>query len=77
MFNKRDLCEEIGNFFGTFYEDVSGLLVIDNGETTYTYTTEDELLEDWLSTLIEADEDTGDGYWTDVIEFIQNYIVNY
>ena len=41
MINKRDICEEIGNFFGTFYEDISGFLVIDDGETDHLYTDED------------------------------------
>ena len=77
MFNKRDLCEEIGNFFGMFFEDIAGQLVIDTGEQEYVYRDENELLEDWLSTLIEADEETGDDYWSDAIEYIQNYIVNY
>lgn len=71
---KRDLCEEIGGFFGDFYVDVSGLLVIDNGSEEFTYKTEDELLKDWLPTLIESDEETGDGYWEDAIEYIQEMI---
>jgi hypothetical protein len=72
MLDKRDICEEIGNFFGVFYEDVSGFLVIDDGETDHTYTNEDELLLDWLPTLQEADVDTGDEYWADIIEYILN-----
>jgi hypothetical protein len=75
MLNKRDVCAEIGNFFGTFYEDISGFLVIDDGETDHLYSSEDELLKDWLPTLIEADEETGDDYWYDIIEYIQNYII--
>ena len=43
---KRDLCEEIGGFFGDFYVDISGLLVIDNGKEEFTYQNEDELLRD-------------------------------
>ena len=76
MVNKRDLCEEIGNFFGTFYEDVAGLLVIDDGETDHLYSSEDELLKDWLPTLKEADEETGDEFWADVIEYIEDEILN-
>ena len=75
MLNKRDVCEEIGNFFGTFYEDLSGFLVIDDGETDHLYSSEDELLEDWLPTLIEADEETGDDYWADIITYIKEEIL--
>lgn len=75
MTNKRDICEEIGNFFGNFYEDIAGFLVIDDGETDHVYATEDELLQDWLPTLIEADEDTGDDYWADIIDYIQSEIL--
>ena len=76
MLNKRDICEEIGNFFGTFYEDLSGFLVIDDGETDHLYSSEDELLKDWLHTLIESDEATGDDYWSDIIEYIKTYILD-
>ena len=72
MIDKRELCEEIGNFFGTFYEDVAGFLVIDDGEVDHIYTDEDELLKDWLPTLQEADADTGDDFWADIIEYIQD-----
>lgn len=68
--DKRAICEEIGNTFGEFFEDVSGFLVIDNGDEEYRYNNEDELLKDWLPTLQEADADTGDNYWADVIEYI-------
>ena len=74
MLNKRDICEEIGNFFGTFYEDVAGFLVIDDGETDHVYADENELLKDRLPTLQEADADTGDDYWADIIEYIQEEI---
>ena len=77
MLNKRDVCEEIGNFFGTFYKDLSGFLVIDDGETDHLYSSEDELLEDWLPKLIAFDEETGDDYWYDIIDYIQNYVINY
>ena len=74
MINKRDLCAEIGDFFGTFYEDVAGFLVVDDGVTEHIYADEDELLKDWLPTLKEADEDTGDDYWSDIIEYIESEI---
>lgn len=75
MLDKRDICEEIGNYFGTFYEDVAGFLVIDTGDQEYSYRDEDELLTDWLPTLKEADEDTGDNYWIDIIEYIESEIL--
>lgn len=71
MINKRDICEEIGNYFGTFYEDVAGFLVIDDGETDHIYSDEDELLKDWLPTLKAADEESGDDYWAEIIEYIE------
>lgn len=75
MINKRDIIEEIGDTFGSFYEDISGFLVIDNGEQEFRYRSEDDLLKDWLPTLKEADADTGDGYWEDVIEYIESEIL--
>lgn len=74
MLNKRDICEEIGNTFGTFYEDVSGFLVIDDGDTEHVYADEDELLKDWLPKLKEDDADTGDDTWADIIEYITSEI---
>ena len=70
MINKRDICEEIGNTFGTFYEDVAGFLVIDDGDTDHVYADENELLKDWLPKLQESDEVLGDEYWADIIEYI-------
>ena len=75
MLSKRDICEEIGNYFGTFYEDVAGFLVIDNGDKEYSYAEEDELLKDWLPTLQEAETDTQDGTWEDIIEYIESEIL--
>lgn len=72
---KRSICEEIGNFFGEFYEDVAGFLVIDTGETDHVYADENALLKDWLPTLKEADEDTGDDTWADIIEYIEDMIL--
>ena len=74
MSTKRTICEEIGNAFGTFFEDIAGFLVIDDGETDHVYADEDELLKDWLPTLQEADADTGDNYWADIIEYITSEI---
>lgn len=74
MLNKRDICEEIGNTFGTFYEDIAGFLVIDDGETDHVYADEDELLKDWLPKLIEEDETQQDDYWSEIITYIQTEI---
>jgi hypothetical protein len=74
MINKRDICEEIGNYFGTFYEDVAGFLIVDTEDQEYTYRDEDELLTDWLPKLQEEEEETGDGTWEEIIEYIQEEI---
>lgn len=75
MLNKHDICEEIGNTFGEFFEDISGFLVIDNGNQEYRYNNEDELLKDWLPLLQEDDSLTGDGTWEDIIEYIKSEIL--
>ena len=75
MLSKRDICEEIGNYFGTFYEDISGNLVIDTGDQEHSYDSEDELPTDWLPTLQEADAETNDGTWDDIIEYIEEEIL--
>ena len=75
MLNKRDICEEIGNTFGEFFEDISGFLVIDDGNQEYRYNNEDELLKDWLPMLQEDDSLTGDDTWEDIIEYIKNEIL--
>ena len=75
MFNKRDICEEIGNTFGEFFEDISGFLVIDDGNQEYRYNNEDELLKAWLPLLQEDDSLTGDDTWADIIEYIKSEIL--
>ena len=74
MLNKRDICEEIGNTFGEFFEDISGFLVIDDGNQEYRYNNEDELLKAWLPLLQEIDRETGDGAWEEIIEYITSEI---
>jgi hypothetical protein len=74
MLDKRVLCEEIGNFFGIFYEDLSHLLVIDDGIMDHTYSSEDELLEDWLPRLKESDK-AGEYDWSEIIEYIESEIL--
>ena len=75
MINKRDICEEIGNTFGEFFEDISGFLVIDDGNQEYRYNNEDELLKAWLPLLQEDDSLTGDGAWEEIIEYIKSEIL--
>ena len=75
MLNKRDICEEIGNTFGEFFEDISGFLVIDDGDQEYRYNNEDELLKDWLPMLQEDNSLTGDDTWIDIIEYIKSEIL--
>ena len=72
MLNKRDICEEIGNSFGEFYEDVSGILTIDAYDEIYTYNSEDELLKDSLPKLQKEDTETGDDTWSEIIEYISD-----
>lgn len=51
MFNARELCKFIGNFYGEYFEE-NEQLCIDNGENIYRYNTEKELLKDWVDTLV-------------------------
>ena len=75
MLNKRDICEEIGNTVGEFFEDISGFLVIDDGNQEYRYNNEDELLKAWLPLLQEDNSLTGDDTWADIIEYIKSEIL--
>lgn len=72
MENMRTLCKEIGNNYGKYFEE-NNRLCIDNGEKIFRYSTEKELLLDWVDTLIE--ESLADGFnWTKEIELI---VLNY
>ena len=75
MLNKRDICEEIGNYFGTFYEDIAGFLTIDTGDQEHSYKDEDSLLTDWLPKLQEEEAEMQDGTWEDIIEYIEEEIL--
>ena len=75
MLSKRDICEEIGNYFGTFYEDIGGFLVIDTGDQEHSYRNENELLKDWLPKLQEDEAETNDGTWEDIIEYIETEVL--
>ena len=50
---KINLCQEIGHFFGCYFEE-NGQMCIDNGEEVFRYNTPDELLADWVETLIQS-----------------------
>ena len=73
----RDLCKEIGNAFGTFFED-GGALCIDNGDKVFRYGSEKELLADWVDTLVSQQvESSGDEgcQWEDEIRYIYNTVL--
>lgn len=70
--DKKQLCKDIGTFFGEFFEQ-DGQLCIDNGEEVFRYDSEDALLAGWVDTLVWHQHDTfGDasGNWEDAIAFI-------
>ena len=50
---KINLCYEIGHFFGCYFEE-NGQMCIDNGDEVFRYNTPDELLADWVETLIQS-----------------------
>lgn len=82
--DKTTLCKNIGEFFGDFFED-SGKLCIDNGDHVFRYDTEDDLLADWVDTLVENHHDTADNCksnsrsindsWEKEIVFIYKYVI--
>ena len=45
--DNKELCCQIGDAFGRFYED-NGMLCIDNGVQVSRYETPEELLKDWV-----------------------------
>lgn len=72
--DKFEVCEEIGNWYGRYFtEDI--YLCIDNGDKVFKYATADELLIDWLDTLIEESKADKKIIWDDVIEFINKEIL--
>lgn len=73
--DKFELCEEIGNWYGKFFtEDV--YLCIDNGDKVFKYATAEELLADWVDTLIAECKAARKDFWGDAIEFINSEILN-
>ena len=71
---KYELCKEIGKWYGAFFEE-NGKLCIDNGQEVFQYDTADELLSDWVDTLIAEDNATGEDTWDDAVEFIYKEIL--
>ena len=65
-----EICEFIGNTYGVFFVK-DGQYCIDTFDELYKYNTCEELLFDWLDTLIEYDEATGENMWSEEIAFIK------
>lgn len=76
MFDKHVLAKEIGNFFGTYFEE-NGQFCIDNYDSVFRYDTVDALLIDWVNSLIENQYDNEDlaGYWDKEVEFIYTQVI--
>lgn len=78
--NKLELCKEIGNYFGTYFEE-EGRYCIDNYDTVFRYDSVDKLLADWVDTLVENHHDTmnnNDGCnnsWENEILFIYSKVI--
>ncbi len=75
--NEEKLAKEIGDFFGKYFEE-DQLYCIDNGENVFQYESPQELLSDWVDTLICHQHDTeGDpsGNWEDEIIFIHESVM--
>lgn len=54
--DKYLLAQDIGQFFGCYFEE-DGMVCIDNGDEVYEYETVDDLLADWVDTLVESQYD--------------------
>jgi hypothetical protein len=78
--NKNELCKEIGDYFGTYFEE-GGLYCIDNYESVFRYDSTDKLLADWVDTLVENHHDTVDNNdgcnngWEKEIVFIYSEVI--
>ena len=66
--NLSELCKEIGDFFGMFYTERE-MIYIDAGDKVYQYDKYEDMLLDWVDTLVESQE-SGGGNWEKEIEFI-------
>ena len=76
--NKFELCKEIGECFGDYWEK-DGKYFIDNGDEVFEYKTPEALLEDWADTLvaqhISCKGEEG-GNWEKEVRFIYNEVLN-
>ena len=81
--DKLKLCKEIGTFFGNYFEE-NNQLCIDTGLQVFRYNTPDQLLTDWVDTLLCHQYDTdhkGNGqdtpsfYWEKEILFIYTSVI--
>lgn len=77
MLNSRELCKEIGNCFGDYFEE-NNYLCINNGEENFRYKTEKELLADWVDTLVlqhhACNRESG-GDWENEVRFIYEDVI--
>lgn len=60
-----EIAKEVGNWYGTFYEE-SNIMYIDNNCVTYSYATAEELLQDWIHTMLEDENNI----WNDELKFL-------
>lgn len=70
--DKYELCKEIGQCFGTYWME-GELHCIDNGDEVFRYKTLEELLGDWVETLIHqhiASDGDGGANWEEEVKFI-------
>ncbi len=77
MFDIRELCKEVGNCFGEYFEE-DNQLCIDNGVKIFRYNTEKELLGDWVETLISQHlscNGQSGGNWEKEIAFIYESVL--
>ena len=76
MIDKYELAKEIGNFFGTYFEQ-NGKFCINNYDDIFRYDSVDALLTDWVNSLVEHQNDNPDlsGYWESEIEFIYTQVI--
>lgn len=75
--NKLELAKDIGNFFGKYFEE-NNQYCIDNYAEIFRYDTLDELLTDWVDTLVCHQRNTESdsfGNWEKEIIFIYSEVI--
>lgn len=65
MSRMYEIAMEVGNWYGTFFDDSDGLNINDNC-VTHTYATVEELLQDWVYTMLEDEQNI----WDTELEYI-------